>query len=146
MDNLAKHDRSVTVDFAGNPFECSCRLNPFIKWMKKTRVFLRNKANLQCYEGIEYYVFFFIYEDRNLHSSAIIRKCKSRLSRNEELRTEIASFRSTRNNGATLLPLDDTHRPGMRSGLSATDETPEKDRAGARFSQQESAIYFDSER
>ncbi|XP_011882403.1 PREDICTED: phospholipase A2 inhibitor [Vollenhovia emeryi] len=51
MDNLAKHERTVTVDFSGNPFECSCKLNPFIKWMKKTKVFIRNKANLQCHEG-----------------------------------------------------------------------------------------------
>ncbi|XP_039315276.1 phospholipase A2 inhibitor-like, partial [Solenopsis invicta] len=51
MDNLAKHDRSVTVDFSDNPFECSCKLNPFIKWMKKTKVFIRNKNNLKCYEG-----------------------------------------------------------------------------------------------
>lgn len=51
MDNLAKHDRSVIVDFTDNPFECSCKLNPFIKWMNKTKVFVRNKASLQCYEG-----------------------------------------------------------------------------------------------
>ncbi|KYN32675.1 Trophoblast glycoprotein [Trachymyrmex septentrionalis] len=51
MDNLAKHDRNVTVDFSINPFECSCKLNPFIKWIKKTKVFIRNKANLQCYKG-----------------------------------------------------------------------------------------------
>ncbi|XP_039304390.1 uncharacterized protein LOC120357611 [Solenopsis invicta] len=51
MDNLAKHDWSVTVDFSDNPFECSCKLNPFIKWMKKTKVFIRNKNNLKCYEG-----------------------------------------------------------------------------------------------
>lgn len=63
MDNLAKHDRSLTVDFAGNPFECSCKLNPFIKWMKKTRVFVRNQASLQCYEGTFNYYFFFSYED-----------------------------------------------------------------------------------
>lgn len=53
MDNLAmdKHERSISVDFSGNPFECSCKLNPFIKWMKKTKVFIRNKARLQCHEG-----------------------------------------------------------------------------------------------
>ncbi|KAH0954198.1 hypothetical protein HN011_000615 [Eciton burchellii] len=51
MDNLAKHNQSVNVDFSGNPFECSCKLNPFIKWMKKTKVFVRNKGSLQCREG-----------------------------------------------------------------------------------------------
>lgn len=51
MDNLAKHNRSLTVDFSDNPFECSCKLNPFIKWMKKTKVYIRNNATLQCYEG-----------------------------------------------------------------------------------------------
>ncbi|KAL0115640.1 hypothetical protein PUN28_010862 [Cardiocondyla obscurior] len=50
MDNLAKHERSLTVDFSGNPFECSCKLNPFIKWMNKTKVFVRNKADLWCYK------------------------------------------------------------------------------------------------
>lgn len=53
MDNLAKHDRPVdfSVDFSGNPFVCTCRLNPFIQWMKKTKVFIRNKSLLQCYDG-----------------------------------------------------------------------------------------------
>lgn len=69
---------------------------------------------------IEIYIFFFV----------IIRKCKPQLTRNEELRTEITSFRPTWDNGATLLPLDAINRPSMRSGLSATDETPKEDRAG----------------
>lgn len=51
MDALTKHNQSVAVDFTENPFECSCKLNPFIKWMKKTKVFIRNKGSLQCYEG-----------------------------------------------------------------------------------------------
>ncbi|EFN76267.1 phospholipase A2 inhibitor [Harpegnathos saltator] len=51
MDNLAKHDREVSVDFSGNPFECSCKLNPFVKWMEKMTVFVRNTARMQCREG-----------------------------------------------------------------------------------------------
>lgn len=52
MDNLAtRHEWSVSVDFSANPFECSCKLNPFVKWMKKTKVIVRSKENLQCYEG-----------------------------------------------------------------------------------------------
>lgn len=51
MENLVKHNRSILVDFSDNPFECSCKLNPFIKWMKKTKVFIRNKNSLRCHEG-----------------------------------------------------------------------------------------------
>lgn len=51
MDNLAKHERPLTVDFSVNPFECSCKLNPFIKWMKKTKVIVRSEESLRCYEG-----------------------------------------------------------------------------------------------
>ncbi|CAL7937813.1 unnamed protein product [Xylocopa violacea] len=50
MDALIKHNQNITVDFTGNPLECSCKLNPFIKWMNKTKVFVRNKDSLQCYE------------------------------------------------------------------------------------------------
>lgn len=78
MDNLAKHERSVAVDFSGNSFECSCKLNPFIKWMKKTKVFIRNKASLQCYQGNSSLVlidriFFFQSGNRNSHSLPFIR-------------------------------------------------------------------------
>ncbi|XP_014481631.1 PREDICTED: trophoblast glycoprotein [Dinoponera quadriceps] len=51
MDNLARHDREMSVDFSGNSFECSCKLNPFIKWLNKTKVFVRNNATMQCHEG-----------------------------------------------------------------------------------------------
>ncbi|XP_071867214.1 trophoblast glycoprotein-like [Bombus fervidus] len=51
MDTLIKHNQSIAVDFTGNPFVCSCKLNPFIKWMRKTKVFVRNKDNLKCFEG-----------------------------------------------------------------------------------------------
>ncbi|XP_076630527.1 trophoblast glycoprotein [Colletes latitarsis] len=50
MDAIVKHNQSIAVDFTGNPFECSCKLNPFIKWMKKTKVFVRNKSSLKCNE------------------------------------------------------------------------------------------------
>ncbi|KZC13104.1 PREDICTED: phospholipase A2 inhibitor [Dufourea novaeangliae] len=51
MDAIVKHNQSLAVDFTANPLECSCKLNPFIKWMKKTKVFIRNKDSLKCYEG-----------------------------------------------------------------------------------------------
>ncbi|KAK2585810.1 hypothetical protein KPH14_010410 [Odynerus spinipes] len=51
MDSLVKHDRTFTVDFSNNPFECSCKLNPFIRWMNETKVFVRNKNSLKCLEG-----------------------------------------------------------------------------------------------
>lgn len=51
MDALIKHNQSIAVDFTGNPLQCSCKLNPFIKWMKKTKVFVRNKGSLKCNEG-----------------------------------------------------------------------------------------------
>lgn len=51
MDALIKHNQSIAIDFTGNPLECSCKLNPFIKWMKKTKVFVRNKDNLMCYKN-----------------------------------------------------------------------------------------------
>ncbi|XP_012142007.1 trophoblast glycoprotein [Megachile rotundata] len=51
MDTIVKHNQSIVVDFTGNPLECSCKLNPFIKWMKKTKVFVRNKGSLKCYKG-----------------------------------------------------------------------------------------------
>lgn len=50
MDTLVKHNQNIAVDFTANPFECSCKLNPFIKWLNKTKVFVRNKDNLRCYE------------------------------------------------------------------------------------------------
>ncbi|KAG7190025.1 hypothetical protein KM043_006175 [Ampulex compressa] len=50
MDALARHDRSLTVDFSGNPLECNCKLNPLLEWMERTKVFVRNKGNLRCYE------------------------------------------------------------------------------------------------
>lgn len=52
MDTIVKHNQQIVVDFTGNPLECSCKLNPFINWMKKTKVFVRNKNNLMCYKGI----------------------------------------------------------------------------------------------
>lgn len=51
MDALIKRNQNVSVDFTGNPLECSCKLNPFVKWMNKTKVFIRNKNNLRCTEG-----------------------------------------------------------------------------------------------
>ncbi|XP_076240508.1 trophoblast glycoprotein-like [Calliopsis andreniformis] len=51
MDAITKRNQSMAVDFSRNPFECSCKLNPFIKWMKKTKVFVRNNSTLKCYEG-----------------------------------------------------------------------------------------------
>ncbi|XP_076759526.1 trophoblast glycoprotein-like [Xylocopa sonorina] len=58
MDTLIKHNQSIAVDFTRNPLECSCKLNPFIKWMNKTKVFVRNKGSLQCYEdGIPHEIY-----------------------------------------------------------------------------------------
>ncbi|XP_033219388.1 uncharacterized protein LOC117174403 [Belonocnema kinseyi] len=51
LDTFAKHNQSVMVDFSLNPFECSCRLNPFIKWMDRTKIIVRNKEHLMCTEG-----------------------------------------------------------------------------------------------
>lgn len=51
IDHLAKHNRSFSVDFSANPFECSCKLNPFVKWMNKTKVSIAHKSSLRCYEG-----------------------------------------------------------------------------------------------
>ncbi|KAL2715924.1 toll-like receptor 5 [Vespula squamosa] len=50
MESLVKQNQSFTVDFSKNPFVCSCKLNPFIKWMNKTKAFIRNKSSLQCLE------------------------------------------------------------------------------------------------
>lgn len=55
MDALIKHNQSIAIDLTGNPLECSCKLNPFMKWMKKTKVFVRNKDNLMCYKGMYLY-------------------------------------------------------------------------------------------
>lgn len=54
MDAIAKRNQSMAVDLTGNPLECSCKLNPFIKWMKKTNVFVRNNSTLRCSEGIKF--------------------------------------------------------------------------------------------
>lgn len=51
MESVVKQNQSFTVDFSKNPLTCSCRLNPFIEWMNKTKVFVRNKSSLQCVEG-----------------------------------------------------------------------------------------------
>lgn len=51
MDSLVKQDRHFTVDFSNNTFICNCKLNPFIQWMNKTEVFVRNKNSLRCLEG-----------------------------------------------------------------------------------------------
>ncbi|XP_078053171.1 trophoblast glycoprotein-like isoform X1 [Augochlora pura] len=51
MDAIVEHNKNIAVDLTGNPLECSCKLNPFIKWMNKTKVFIRNKDSLKCYEG-----------------------------------------------------------------------------------------------
>lgn len=51
MDNFAKHDTQVSMDFSDNPFECSCKLNSFIKWVKNTKMFVRNVGRMQCREG-----------------------------------------------------------------------------------------------
>ncbi|XP_043477204.1 reticulon-4 receptor-like 2 isoform X1 [Leptopilina heterotoma] len=48
LDTFAKHNQSVTVDFALNPFECNCKLNPFIKWFNKTKISVRNKEDYTC--------------------------------------------------------------------------------------------------
>ncbi|XP_015181804.1 PREDICTED: toll-like receptor 5 [Polistes dominula] len=50
MESVIKQNQSFTVDFSKNSFECSCKLNPFIEWMNKTKVFVRNKNSLQCSE------------------------------------------------------------------------------------------------
>ncbi|KAI4477608.1 hypothetical protein M0804_012725 [Polistes exclamans] len=50
MESVIKQNQSLTVDFSKNPLTCSCRLNPFIEWMNKTKVFIRNKSSLQCVE------------------------------------------------------------------------------------------------
>lgn len=51
MDALIKHNKSIAVDFTGNPLECSCKLNPFVKWLNKTKVFVRNKSRSKCHQG-----------------------------------------------------------------------------------------------
>ncbi|XP_015597596.1 phospholipase A2 inhibitor isoform X2 [Cephus cinctus] len=48
LDTFAKHGQNVTIDLSGNPLNCSCKLNPFIKWMEKTKIFVRNKNVLRC--------------------------------------------------------------------------------------------------
>ncbi|KAK0158505.1 hypothetical protein PV328_009502 [Microctonus aethiopoides] len=48
LDTFAKHNQSVTIDLSNNKFECGCKLNPFIKWMKKTKIIVRNKNYLEC--------------------------------------------------------------------------------------------------
>ncbi|XP_074096003.1 trophoblast glycoprotein isoform X1 [Cotesia typhae] len=48
LDTFAKHNQSVTIDLSNNPFDCSCELNLFMKWMKKTKIFVRNKNLLRC--------------------------------------------------------------------------------------------------
>ncbi|XP_011304704.1 phospholipase A2 inhibitor [Fopius arisanus] len=48
LDTFAQHNQSVTIDLSNNPFQCSCKLNPFIKWMKKTKIFVRNQHILTC--------------------------------------------------------------------------------------------------
>lgn len=50
MDAFATRNQSIAVDLTGNPLECSCKLNPFVKWMKRTKVFVRNNASLKCSE------------------------------------------------------------------------------------------------
>lgn len=76
----------------------------------------------------------------------VIRKCKIRFLRDKELRAEIIGFHSTWHDSDTLLPLDRADHTDVRLVLSAKNEAPEKDRAGARFNQQESAIHVDSDR
>ncbi|KAI4497176.1 hypothetical protein M0802_007660 [Mischocyttarus mexicanus] len=58
MESLIKQNQSFTVDFSNNPFQCTCDLTPFIEWMKNTKVFIRNKSSLQCYEDGEFKNFF----------------------------------------------------------------------------------------
>ncbi|XP_057335574.1 phospholipase A2 inhibitor [Microplitis mediator] len=48
LDTFAKHNQSVTIDLSNNPLECSCKLNPFIEWMNKTKIFVRNKNLYMC--------------------------------------------------------------------------------------------------
>ncbi|XP_044011936.1 SLIT and NTRK-like protein 4 isoform X2 [Aphidius gifuensis] len=48
LNDLTKHNRTVTIDFSGNPLECSCHLNPFIEWINKTKILVRNKNDLRC--------------------------------------------------------------------------------------------------
>ncbi|XP_063993265.1 phospholipase A2 inhibitor [Diachasmimorpha longicaudata] len=48
LDTFAKHNQNVTIDLWNNPLECSCKLNPFMKWMKKTKIFVRNRNELRC--------------------------------------------------------------------------------------------------
>lgn len=59
LDTFAKHNQSVTIDLSNNPFDCSCELNLFTKWMKKTKIFVRNKNSLKCNDS-KYCCLFFL--------------------------------------------------------------------------------------
>ncbi|XP_076301253.1 trophoblast glycoprotein-like [Lasioglossum baleicum] len=67
MDAIVEHNKNIAVDLTGNPLECSCQLNPFVKWINQTKVFVRNKDNLKCYEG------------KTAHAIHEMRSCKVKL-------------------------------------------------------------------
>lgn len=68
LDTFAKHNQSVTIDLSNNKFECGCKLNPFIKWMKKTKIIVRNKNYLECINR-KLFLFFFINISKIIYKS-----------------------------------------------------------------------------
>ncbi|XP_046741942.1 trophoblast glycoprotein isoform X1 [Diprion similis] len=66
LDHLAKEKRSMTVDFSTNPFQCGCKLNPFVRWMNKTRVIVRNRNYLRCNNSPSLQKF---YEEKHCYSN-----------------------------------------------------------------------------
>ncbi|XP_012263972.1 phospholipase A2 inhibitor beta isoform X2 [Athalia rosae] len=53
LDSIVRDNIPMMVDFTSNPFECGCKLNPFIHWMNKTKITVRNPHLLQCTKGKE---------------------------------------------------------------------------------------------
>lgn len=50
LDSFPRKNQSLLVDFGGNPFSCDCGTNDFYGWVRTTKVKVRNKESLLCYE------------------------------------------------------------------------------------------------
>ncbi|XP_043268781.1 vasorin [Venturia canescens] len=82
LDTFAKHNQSVTIDLTSNPFECSCKLNPFIKWMRKTKISVRNENVLKCTE----------HGQKTLRPFQETKNCPSKLAASNSLRGSAAAI------------------------------------------------------
>lgn len=51
LENGAKRTQNLIVDFADNPFSCDCSVFNFVKWLRETRIEVRNKEHLKCYRN-----------------------------------------------------------------------------------------------